>query len=472
MRRGMTARHVVRRVALIGALAGLCFQFVAGCQRQQAPSAPSASEAARWRPVLLERADAIRVPPPPGAADTRNEVAELIALKERRTPAERESVDFWNAGAVLRWNEIARDLVARHRTNAPRASRVYALLSVAQYDALVAASFHRAAFARAAPAQADRAVEPIVDAGSSVYPSDHAAVAAASADVLSYLYPDDAAQLQQRASEHQAARLRAGVSHRSDIDAGDALGREVARRVVAYARDDGSARDVATRPPEGAGRWVSATNAKPLTPGWVDVKPWLMPAAVKFRAKPPPDYGSTEFTAAVDEVRRIADARTQEQARLAALWADGPGSYTPPGRWNRIAADLIAQHKLAESDAARVLVLLNMALMDAGIAYLDTQYTYWVLRPAQADPLIKMTAPLPNSPSYPSGHASFSGAAAEVLGHLFPAEKAGLVARAEEATMSRMFGGIHYRFDGDAGLEQGRAIGRLAIERSRTIGAP
>jgi membrane-associated phospholipid phosphatase len=467
-RRVVAAGQVVRRAALIGALAGVCSLFAGGCRRSEPPS-PEA-EAARWRPVLLERADAIRVPPPPDVADTRNEVAELIALQGRRTPQEKESADFWNAGAVLRWNEIARDLVARHRTNAPRASRVYALLSAAQYDTLVATWHHRVAYGRAAPAQTDKALLPSATAGASVYPSDHAAIAAASAEVLSYLYPNDAEQLQRRAADHQAGRLHAGVSHRSDIAAGDALGRGVARRVVAYAREDGSAREVAARAPTGAGRWISATNVQPLTPGWVDVKPWLMPATAKFRAKPPPEYGSAEFTAAVGEVRRIADSRSQEQARLAALWADGPGSYTPPGRWNRIAADLIAQHRLSESDAARVMVLLNMALMDAGIAYLDAQYTYWVIRPAQADPAITMTAPLPNSPSYPSGHAAFSGAGAEVLGHLFPKEKEALVARAEEATLSRMYGGIHYRFDGEAGLAIGREIGRLAVERSRTPG--
>jgi hypothetical protein len=201
------------------------------------------------------------------------------------------------------------------------------------------------------------------------------------------------------------------------------------------------------------------------------VKPWLMKSAAEHRAPPPPPFDSEVFRAALAEVKRFSDTRTREQERTAALWADGVGSYTPPGRWNKIASDLILKHGLTELRAGRVLALLNAAMMDAGIACWETKYHYLVMRPSQVDPSITTPVGLPNFPAYTSAHAAFSGAASALLGGLFPNEAASLNASAEEAAFSRVLGGIHYRFDGDAGLAQGRGVARLALERARKDGA-
>ena len=80
-----------------------------------------------------------------------------------------------------------------------------------------------------------------------------------------------------------------------------------------------------------------------------------------------------------------------------------------------------------------------------------------------ADPLITLSIPLPNFPSYPSNHAAVSAAMARVLGHAFPAERTRLDALADEAALSRVLGGIHYRFDGEAGLVLGRQIAAWAL---------
>ena len=104
-----------------------------------------------------------------------------------------------------------------------------------------------------------------------------------------------------------------------------------------------------------------------------------------------------------------------------------------------------------------------MAEMDAGICCWDAKYAYWLLRPWMADPAITTPVGKPNFPSYTSGHSTFSGAAAALLAHVFPDRAAELEAMAEEASISRVYGGIHYRFDSERGLEAGRAIGALAI---------
>jgi membrane-associated phospholipid phosphatase len=444
-----------------------------GCAKESGPS--SEPTAKSWRPIVLASSDAIRVPPPPapGSPLQRQELDELIALRTHGMANGEREATFWNLGACVRWNEIARDLVAKHRTDIVSASRVYALLSVAQYDALVATWNNKYFYGRRAPGTVSPKVAPLfAPPKDPVYPSEHAAVAASSAAVLADIYPDEATFLRDRANADELSRLQAGVNFRSDLTAGEEIGRAVATAVIARRRGDGADAVWKGTVPTGEGRWRQAPGREAVAPLWGRVEPWLMSSGEQFRAPPPPPGGSPEFRAALSEVRRMSDTRTQEQTRIAALWADGDGSYTPTGRWNKIAADLILKHELSEIAAARVFALLNMSQMDAGIASWDSKYHYWVIRPYQADPAITTPVGQPEFPSYTAAHATLSGAAAEVLGHLFPKDSGWLRERAEEAALSRLYGGIHYRFDLDAGLAQGRALARLAIQRGRSDGSP
>ena len=151
----------------------------------------------------------------------------------------------------------------------------------------------------------------------------------------------------------------------------------------------------------------------------------------------------------------------------------GAGTHTPAGHWNAEASALAVRYHLDERRAVQVLALLNMAMYDAIIASNDAKYEYWLLRPSQADPAITLAlTPLPNFPAYPSNHATISSASAEILAAAFPAEARRLRAAAEQAALSRVYGGIHYRFDGDDGLELGRRVARWAIEASGGVHAP
>ena len=184
--------------------------------------------------------------------------------------------------------------------------------------------------------------------------------------------------------------------------------------------------------------------------------------------------------------------RTAEQTLIARFWADGAGTATPPGHWNQIADDVARQRDTDLVQNARLFALLNIALADAGIASWDAKYYYGFWRPITAireagadgnaltmpetdwSPLLAT----PPFPSYTSGHSTFSGAASEVLSFFFGPEHRvhhstddlpGVVRSfdsfseaAEEAGMSRIYGGIHFGFDNRDGLAQGRAVGRLA----------
>jgi hypothetical protein len=134
------------------------------------------------------------------------------------------------------------------------------------------------------------------------------------------------------------------------------------------------------------------------------------------------------------------------------------------GFWNSTASEIIERYRLGDREAAHALALMNTTAMDGLIACADAKFTYWLLRPSQADPAISLAIGLPNFPAYPSNHACFSGAAACVLGALFPQEEQRLTGMAYDAGISRVFGGIHYRFDSDVGLQIARSVTRLALD--------
>jgi membrane-associated phospholipid phosphatase len=464
------------RPARLGALLALAAALVGLGAFGLGQRGPSVSVRAIVAGQPLRTGDGGLVPvPPPDPLDSpqhRAELDELRKLGAERTKAQEEEAAYWQAGAVLRWNEIARGLVAAHNTNPVVASRLYALLSVAQYDALVAAAAAQAVYDRPPPSEVDGDIRPQFEASvDSTYPSDHAVVAGASAAIIGFVYParQEVADIDAKARAHRLSRLNAGIARRSDVEVGDRLGRAVAARLIAQAKTDGA--KVAGvnwhgEMPEGDDKWMSTESppTTPVRPLWGKVRPWFLKSGDELRPPPPPAVGTPEFEAGLDEVRQIARTRTAEQTRIALFWADAQGSPTPAGHWNQIAAELLSRDAASELRAARVFAYLNMAVMDAGIACWDAKYHYWLLRPTQADPTISIPVGLPNFPSYPSGHSTFSGAAAVVLSHFFPNDADALGAMAEEASVSRVYGGIHYRFDCSAGLALGREIGRRVSE--------
>jgi membrane-associated phospholipid phosphatase len=136
-----------------------------------------------------------------------------------------------------------------------------------------------------------------------------------------------------------------------------------------------------------------------------------------------------------------------------------------------VAAEDFAKQNYSEVRFARNMALLNMTEMDAAIVCWDVKYHYFNPRPTQLDPSIKTLTGIPNFPAYISGHSTFSGAAATILGYILPDNAAKYEAMAEEAGLSRLVGGIHYRIDCEAGLAVGKNVGNYAILRAQNDGA-
>ena len=236
---------------------------------------------------------------------------------------------------------------------------------------------------------------------------------------------------------------------------------------VAQLRADATARGITTQ-------WTSRDlpSRPPMLPFFFNVKTWNFDQATMIanRPAPPPAVGSAEFETAINELRDMSKNRTREQFRIASFWADGTGTYTPPGHWNRKAAELIYDKQLNELRSARVMALVNTAMHDAGVACWDTKYFYLYPRPTEVDPNVETSTGIPNFPAYTSGHSTFSGAGAEVLSHLFPDKSSELQNMAKEASESRIYGCIHYRFDSEVGLTSGKQVGRYAVQRAQTDG--
>jgi len=338
--------------------------------------------------------------------------------------------------ATMRWNEYACELVARNRVGQFPASRTFAYLNLAINNAIVLAK------------EKGRA-------------SDGAAAGAAAA-VLIYLFPKDESEIARRLTGEAAA---IGTKARSDFAGGMEIGRAAAVDVIAVATTDRSSVAWAGNVPEGAAKWSSLAKppAAPLGPRLGEMRPFFLVTGSDFRAPPPPAYDTPEFRAQVADVRRVSDGRTSQQMRIAQYWENLSGPFAA-GLWNDVARNAISSHGLGEAESARVLALVHMVAVDATIACHDSKYVYWLPRPTQVDPEIRLAIGVPNHPAYPSNHACISGAIGRVLDAQFPDQRGRYFAMGRQAGESRIYAGIHYRIDVDEGLVMAKKVAARALE--------
>jgi hypothetical protein len=222
--------------------------------------------------------------------------------------------------------------------------------------------------------------------------------------------------------------------------------------------------------------WISRDipARPPMLPFFGQVRSWMMTPAevIAERPGPPPSTSSPQMKDETAEVKRIVERLTRTQLAIAQKWNDGAGTYSPPGHWNDVALEYVRDAKMSEVRAARAFALLNMALHDAGVGCWDAKYYYYNPRPSQMDPSIKTQIGIPNFPAYTSGHSTFSAAGAAVLSYLFPSGAASFSAMKDEAGISRVYGGIHYRSDIDSGKVHGKRIAGYTLTFAQADGSP
>ncbi|WP_428331264.1 phosphatase PAP2 family protein [Mucilaginibacter sp.] len=468
-----------------------------------------------WKPVLITNPASFTVAAPDAVTSPAYvaDINEIKGFQSSLTDDQKAIIKYWSAGAVLRWNEILRDLVAKHNlppyqnldgtypapnsanpfsypefpfSNPPYAARAYAYVSAAQYDALIAAYHFKKLYNRAAPYSFDANVKALIPKSTlPSYPSEDAVVGGATVEIMKLLFPTEIDYIEQKEAEQKQYRIMAGANTRGEINAGESLGTQVADVFAARARTDRAGKAIGTQAlwtqlqvqtaAKGEQYWISQESPlrPPMLPLFGKVIPFLFDTltVVALRPGPPNLTNSDAFKKEVAEVLNYSQNPTREHQAQVEFWADGVGTYTPPGHWNAIAADEFVKQNYSEVRWARNFALLNMAEMDAAIVCWDTKYFYFNQRPTQANPKIKTLTGIPNFPAYTSGHSNFSAAAAAVLTYLLPDRGTKFTDLANQAAMSRLYGAIHYRSDVEVGLVTGNKVGQYAIRRGQADGS-
>jgi hypothetical protein len=386
---------------------------------------------------------------------------------------------------VLHWNEIAVQAVG---DMAPfPATRAMAAVQVAVFEAVDAIS------RRYRPYRGAIAAPPGASA--------QAAAIVAAHDTLAWLFP-----AQQRFVDQKQAESLAAIADGPAKDQGMAVGRAAAAAISAERADDGAQVPKFYTPGSAAPyEWQpTPTCAKPPASGrglfvhWQFVKPFGVESSAQFRADPPPALASDRYAKDLDELASVggmaSTLRHPDRARVATFYAAQP----PHRGWNLVARQLAAEHGADEiTRTARTLAILNMSLSDAHITVFESKYHYVTWRPetaiaravdggsrrAASEAPYQPFVATPCFPGYPSAHGAGGGAARTVLerayggrGHdirLTDASAPGIVLSysdlrtiTDDVADARVYGGIHFRYDQDAGDRMGAAIGRYNDEHS------
>jgi PAP2 superfamily len=516
-------KNKIQKIVSLGLIA-LTILFSYSCsddihERNQEfpPLNPSNTDAlaGTWKPILLTAPDEFPLEAPvvtTNPAFTR-EINEIKSYQANLTSDQKKMIRYWSVGGVLRWNEIIRTLVAKHNrppyqnedgtyptpsganpfaypefpfSNPPYAARAYAYVSAAQYDAMIATWHYKKLYNRAAPFNVDTNLQVLVPKSTlPSYPSEDGVLAGVTVELLKLLFPTEIAYIDSKVEEQKLYRIMSGANVRSDIEAGIALGRKIASKFIARAATDGMGAAIGTPAIWAALETNTAATGEmpwksldiparpPMLPLYGKVKSFLMTPYMVIASRPaaPPSTKSEQFAKELAEVKSFSENDSRENIKIVSFWADGVGTYTPPGHWNSIATEAFVAQNYSEVRWARNMALLNITMMDAAISCWDAKYTYFNPRPCQVDPSIKTTTGTPNFPSYVSGHSTFSAAASTFLSHIIPAKTGNFKSMAKQASDSRLMGAIHYRSDCEKGLLLGETVGAFAVARAMSDGA-
>jgi PAP2 superfamily/Domain of unknown function (DUF4114) len=384
------------------------------------------------------------------------------------------------SNAVLEWNKATLEAIKTDKSAPPIASRNLAIVGAAVYDAVNGLTDFYKSY--------------LVSENWDAEASAEAAAIQAAYQVLIELYPTQKATF----DNLLASSLGTLPSNSDLIQEGLDFGKAVAQEVLAARATDGSKNTVSYTVNTTPGNWQpTGPVTSPLLPQWGAVTPFAMESGSQFRPDAPPALTSADYAAAYNLTKDVGSlnstTRTADQTETAKFWADGGGTYTPPGHWNAIANQLLDSSNATLVESARTMGMLNIAMADAAIACWDAKYTYNTWRPMTAiqqgdadgnaatiaNPNWKPLLTTPPFPEFTSGHSTFSSTAATVLTNLmgdnisFTTNSVGLpgVTRsftsfqqaAAEAGMSRIYGGIHFMPANLEGLHCGQKIGDFVV---------
>ncbi|MEW6536738.1 MAG: hypothetical protein AB1454_14105 [Candidatus Auribacterota bacterium] len=411
------------------------------------------------------------------------------------------------ADVITYWNNVTLDVIRNERVNPPRATRMLAMVHIAMYNATndILNDYEPYPI----PYSIERKVSRLLHLQSNQarkHASPDLSASFAAYTVLAYLYPSQSEMLTEKlfyaVLKHKPYRPLKILNSR-------VWGYYCALEIILLRRDDGSDDTVEYEPSNELGRWMpTPPNFAPaLLPQWRYVTPFAMASGDQFIFTDLPALDSEEFALSFNQVKELGDIdsliRTPDQTEIAYFWEDGAGTVTPPGHWQVIAQDISEMFGLSMMENARLFALLSIGQADAAITSWENKYRYDFVRPYTAitgeaagygndlieiDPDWYNLLPTPPFPSCTSGHSTFSSCSAAILERFFgtddiafsasspdperwPDELPGVVRSwssfsqaAEEAGISRIYGGIHWSFDNVGGLQTGRELGYYVFD--------
>jgi hypothetical protein len=414
------------------------------------------------------------------------------------TDDEQPRRNHFSSEVAWTWFDKLYDVVKSEATPPPPASRIYGMASIALYEAVVPGT----RFDRSLVGQLN---------GLSGVPHPHknkdyhwptvanAALAETIRGIFSSLKPENLEAINAlEASFNARFRPRLG---KKEFERSVEQGKAVGDAILAWAATDGFAIFNACPyiPAAVPGAWKPTPPAfapNPLQPCWGQLRPMVLTSGDECPPQGHPSFSTdagSAFYAAALEVYNVGLGLTHEQKTIARYWADSPGvTGTPPGHWVAIVAQIARNDRLSLGVAAEAFARLGIAITDAFIACWNVKYATNLQRPVTfiQENINATWMPFivtPAFPTYTSGHSMQSGAAARVLTDMFgrkrftdtlhmdhqlvplqtPRTFVSFDQAAREAALSRLYGGIHYRFDDNDGLGCGQCIGRAIRERVR-----
>ena len=384
-------------------------------------------------------------------------------------------VSAFCSGPVVDWNaEMLKDLVAA-KIDLLKQERICAITQIAMYEA-----------ANAAHPTYERSAIAVPDAPGASVP---AAIDEAAYQSLVVLAPEVKADL-----EKERARQMAFIPESPEKAAGIKVGAAAAAAVLKWRQNDGADYSTAYTPGSGDGAYLPTSDNPMAGPVSARMRPFGFDSSAAFRPPPAPPLDSPQMRRDLEELvvwgGKTSTLRTPEETEIARFHAQ-PGVYA----WNSIARQTVAHLSLGDVESARLMALVDVAIVDSHSAVWDAKYAYNLWRPITAlrvgaGPLHMKPIPdwtpllsTPMIPEYPCAHCGLSAAAQVVLEGLAgdqPFElivKSGEITRnyhsfrqfAEEDSISRIYGGVHYRWSLYVGDEMGRQVGQLELKQAAPL---
>jgi len=333
---------------------------------------------------------------------------------------------------IITWNVLASNITLNEKMPPPEISRVMALLDISMYNSLLIAQNE----------MPNNFSNPSVITG-------------AAYTVLKDLFPNYINQISSYKNKIFDNLMK--EDDKKKVIWGFDLGSIIGKEVMTHNNNTDSKILINETIPKGDCIWNGKEPVLPNAGSW---KTFILKSGSEIQPKKPFECGSKEDLQDLKYVLELALKRSPQQIALIHFWGDIP----PPIIWNSILNEYIKKYNMSNFDSSFAGVYLNVGIYDAFVSCWYTKYTYWTERPFQRITNLTTEIPTPNFPSYTSGHSVVSTTASKILGEVFPNEKDHFRKLAIDASMSRLWAGIHFKQDIVNGIDQGLQIGDKVVQ--------